>query len=348
VSVHAYFAEKETLLDLFQDWPDHMGVVALLEETEGHHISLYHVEETDRVLGRLCRRLALPPEELILVSPEGVGPEAPDHPRVRIRFSEDREVLELIRRQRDLPERARDYRVNFEYVRDQGLGTGLDADLNPITPDGEEPLVFSPIPRPSGPKSAWGRWADTLEGGDQEEEPGRVASEDRFRPADGAGEDLASFDVPVDPDRTRDYRVLAGEIRARGALLELRLRGAGRGREEVRTAPVMGFRDDLSDFLLPSDAFEPGEDGAGVCLELPRDLFPDGMIGQVGALPRHARIALTPWGARVRPDPGPFGLIRPWLTRPVLIGLGLLLLAALLVGLIGPLADGSPPAGTGG
>ncbi len=349
MSVHAYFAEKESLLDLFQDWPDHMGVVALLEETEGHHISLYHAEETDRVLGRLCRRLGLPPEELVLISPEGVGPSAPDHPRVRIRFSEDREVLELILRQRDLPERARDYRINFEYVREQGLGTGLDADLNPITPDGEEPLVFSPIPRHSGPKSAWGLWADTLEGDNQEEEgPGQTTPEDRFRPADGAGEDLASYDVPADPDRTRDYRVLPGEIRLRGAQLELRLSGAGRRREEVRTAPVLGFRDDLSDFLLPPDAFESGGDGAGVCLELPRDLFPDGMIGRGGPLPRHARIAFSPWGVRVRPDPGPFGLIRPWLTRPVLIGLGLLLLAALIGGALGPLVGGSPPAGTGG
>lgn len=327
MSVHAYFAEKETLLDLFQDWPDHMGVVALLEETEGHHISLYHAEETDRVLGRLCRRLVLPPEELILVSPEGVGPSAPGHPRVRIRFSEDREILELIRRQRDLPERARDYRINFEYVREQGLGTGLDADLNPITPDGEEPLVFSPIPRPEKTGSAWGRWF----GEEKEEDPPGVGApaeraepEPRFDPDDMVGEDLACHDVPCDPEQAQGYRIIHGQMRVRGPVVELSLDGRGRPRGQARSLQPIGFRDDLSDFLLPPEAFEPDGNGTGVLMEMPRDLFPAGLIGRGGPAPRHVRVAITPWGVRVRPSPGLAGLVRPWRT------LLLTLLAALL------------------
>lgn len=324
MTVHAYFAEKEALLDLFQDWPDHMGLTVLLEEADGHHISLYHEEERERVLVRLCRRLHLPPEDLVLISPEGVGPEAPGHPRVRIRFSEDREVLDLIRRQRDLPERARDYRINFEYVRDQGLGTGLDANLNPITPDGEEPLVFSPIPRPAGrtAERGWRVEADPDEAG---EAPGGQ-TEPRFSPEQGE-EDLAVYDVPADPERVRGFRVLSGEVRVRGAVIELRL-GRGLRREEVRPSQVLGFRDDLTDFLLPGDVFD--EATGPVCVELPRASFPPTLPGRGGSAPRHVRIAITPWGVRVRPTPGLTGLIRPWLTGPVLIGLGLSLLAALL------------------
>lgn len=311
-----------------------MGLTVLLEETEGHHISLYHEEERDRVLVRLCRRLGLPPEELVLISPDGVGPGAPEHPRVRIRFSEDREVLDLIKRRRDLPERARDYRINFEYVRDQGLGTGLDADLNPITPDGEEPLVFSPIPRPAERASEGGWRAEAAR--EQEQEPGEQAVSARFIPEAG-DEDLAVYDVPADPERVKAYRVLSGEIRLRGAAVELRL-SRGFRLEDVRPSQLLGFRDDLTDFLLPEDVFEGGE--APICVELPRDAFPPVLLGRGGAAPRHARIAITPWGVRVRPTPGLTGLVRPWLTRPVLIGLGLTLLAALLAG-----ATGLIPAG---
>lgn len=327
MTVHAYFAEKEALLDLFKDWPDHMGLTVLLEETEGHHISLYHEEERDRVLVRLRHRLGLPPEELVLISPEGVGPEAPEHPRVRIRFSEDREVLDLIRRRRDLPERARDYRINFEYVRDQGLGTGLDADLNPITPDGEEPLVFSPIPKPAE-RGGEGGWR--AEAGGDEPEPLREQPDGpRFAPEPGE-EDLAVYDLPADPEQVRSYRVLNGSLRRSGAVVQLRP-GRRSGAEERRPSHVLGFRDDLTDFLLPEGVFEGS--GSEICVELPLDAFPPALLGGGGAAPRHARIVITPWGVRVRPTPGPIGLIRPWLTRPVLIGAALL--AALLAGVTG-------------
>ena len=330
MSVHAYFAERETLLDIFPDWPAEMGVVVLLEDVEGHHVSLFHQEESDRILGRLCRRLHLSPDDLILISPEGVGPEGSGHPRVRIRFSEDREVLDLLRYQKDLPERAHDYRINFEYIRDQGLGTGLDADLNPIPPDGEEPLVFLPIPPSMDMEDKWEAWVDP------EEEPPApevdpVPSEERFQPFEDEGEDLAAYDVPASPDQVRNYRVMMGEISLQGESLELRLSDRRRKNVEIRAVQPIGFRDDLSDFLLAADVFDAREDGTDVRLRLPGNFFPPDMMRMVGSLPRAVRIGSTPWGIRVRPISGLTGLLLPWVSRPLPVGLGLCFSLALLM-----------------
>jgi hypothetical protein len=332
LTVHAYFAEKETLLEVFDTWPDEMGAIVLLEDDEGHHISLYHEEEADRILGRLGHRLGIPHEELILVSPEGVGPPAEGHPRVRIKFSDDREIIDLIGLQRDLPERARDYRVNFEYVRDQGLGTGLDADLNPITPEGEEPLVFTPIPRASHrPAQKEIGWGDI---GPDAPAPFPLA------PQASEEEDLSCFDVPAAPDLVREYRIFDGTAMIRSDMVVLRPSGAGR--DQPREVPVLGFRDDLSDILLPADALDPDESGALPALTLPLRSLPEGLV-QATPFPRRVRISVTPWGVRVRPVTGLLGLISPQPARVTLqVALALLLLmnVGLAVGLGAGLLSG--------
>jgi hypothetical protein len=344
VSLHAYFAERETLQDVFPDWPDRMGAAVLLEESEGHHIALYHLEEAERLLGRLCARTGLSPEEIVIVSPEGQGPSGEGHPRVRIRFSEDREILDLLGHTRDLAERARDYRLNFEYVRDQGLGTGLDADLNPITPDGEERLVFTPLPTRAQRKSATGWRSEAgLEGEDEDApEDGAVdGAMDRFRPVEGGDEDLICYDVPAIPDQVGAYRILTGDMRVRGGVVQLRPAGSRFRSEEVRPGQLLGFRDDLSDVLLPADLFEAPPESAGLCVELERGAFPEGFLGYGGASPRQVRIAVTPWGARVRPTPGLTGLILPWLGRNTMLGFLAVLLLSLLLSLIFPSLSGS-------
>lgn len=345
MSLHAYFAERETLQDLFPDWPDRMGAAVLLEETDGHHIALYHKEEAERLLGRLCARTGLSPEEIVIVSPEGQGPSGEGHPRVRIRFSEDREILDLVGHSRNLAERARDYRLNFEYVRDQGLGTGLDADLNPITPDGEEPLVFTPIPTRAERQSATGWRSEAgLDAGD--EAGSEAEGQERFRPVEGGDEDLLCYDVPATPDQVRSYRILKGDLRVRGGVVQLRPVGNRFRAEEVRPGQLIGFRDDLSDFLLPSELFEPPEEGAGLCVELERGAFPEGYLGDGGAAPRRVRIAVTPWGARVRPTPGLIGLLLPWAGRNMVAGFLAALLLSFSVFLIlpDPTGAGNGPA----
>lgn len=330
--MHAYFAEKETLLEVFDTWPDQMGAIVLLEDEEGHHISLYHKEEADRVLGRLGHRLGLPREELILVSPEGVGPPAEGHPRVRIKFSDDREIVDLIGLQKDLPERARDYRINFEFVRDQGLGTGLDSDLNPITPEGEAPLVFTPIPRepprPAPREVAWGEIG--------EEPP------DPFPAAPEAQEDLSCFDVPSAPDLMREYLILDGTAMIRGDMVVLRPSGAGRF--PSREVPVLGFRDDLSDLLLPADALDLDDQGARPALSLPLRSLPEGLL-QATPIPRRVRISVTPWGVRVRPVTGLLGLLSSQPARlmgQVALTLLLLLNIGLAVGVGAELLSSGP------
>lgn len=336
--MHAYFAEKETLLEVFDAWPDQMGAVILLEEEgDGHNISLYHEEEADRMLSRLGQRLGLSRDELILVSPEGVGPAAEGHPRVRIKFSDDRGILDLISHRPDLPERARDYKINFEYVRDQGLGTGLDSDLNPITPEGEAPLIFTPIPKepPRGSREevAWGEIEDEAP---SPPDPG-------FRPTPDPSEDLVCVDVPAAPDLLRGYRVLEGVIRVRKDRVLIQPRG--HAPSEVREVPVTGFRDDLSDLLLPADALEGADEGRPPVLSVPTLAIPEGLLGPT-PVPRRVRISVTPWGVRVRPVRGVLGLLSAWPARGV--GLALLaLLLALNVGLLLTLSGAPLPAPSG-
>lgn len=345
--MHAYFAEKETLLEVFDAWPDQMGVVVLLEEEgDGHNVSLYHAEEQDRVLSRLGHRLGLPRDELILISPEGVGPAADGHPRVRIKFSDDRKILDLLGHQKTLPERARDYKINFEYVRDQGLGTGLDSDLNPITPEGEAPLVFTPIPKEPvrAPRDdlAWGEIGeeDLVSDG---EEPTRTEPTSAFPDPPAAEEDLGCFDVPAAPELVRGYRVLDGTVRALGRHALIRPRGHGRDVAGPKEVTPLGFRDDLSDLLLPPDALDPTPTEASDALALPLappvlaiplDALPEGFLGPT-PVPRRVRVSATPWGVRVRPYPGLAGLITARPVGPALFAVAALLLLTALALLAG-------------
>lgn len=320
MSVHAYFAEKEQLLDVFDDWPVGMGVTALLEDDTGYHLSLYHVEEGERVLDRLCTRMSLTSEDVVIVSPEGVGPEGKGFARVKIRFSEDREILDLIAKRRSLPERARDYRINYEYARDQGLEGSFDAPPDPNNPD--EDLVFTPIP----PKR--------LDPPEQEDGAvTRAPRPDRFTPDLDLEEDLGAFDVPAGPEIVAAYRIRPGQMRVIGSVVEIRVMPAGRAGVEIREMEPIGFRDDLSDLLLGPEAGTEPPEATGLCLHLPRDAFPEEFLGRGGAAPRQVRIASTPWGVRVRPVPGPYGLCRPWL-RHALIAALVGLLVALTAGIL--------------
>jgi hypothetical protein len=320
LSVYAYFAEKEQLLDVFDDWPVGIGVAALLEDDTGYHLSLYHVGEGERVLDRLCTRMNLTRDEVVIVSPEGVGPLGDGFARVKIRFSEDREIMDLIAKRRGLPERARDYRINFEYARDQGLEGSFDATPDPNNPD--EDLVFTPIPpkRSDPPEPEDGAVA-------------RAPRPDRFTPDLDVEEDLGAFDVPAGPEIVTTYRIRPGQMRVIGSVVEIRVLPAGRSGLEIRDVEPIGFRDDLSDLLLGPEAGAEPPEATGLRLHLPRNAFPEDFLGRGGAAPRQVRIASTPWGVRVRPVPGLYGLFRPWL-RPALLGLAVSLLLALAVGIV--------------
>jgi hypothetical protein len=335
LSVYAYFAEKEQLLEVFDDWPGGMGVAALLEDDTGYHLSLYHLEERDRVLDRLCTRMSLTPDEVVIVSPEGVGPDGDGFARVKIRFSEDREIMDLIAKRRTLPERARDYRVNFEYARDQGLEGSCDALTDPDSPEGD--LVFTPIPpKPVDPPEGRAPLRD---------ETPPAPRPDRFTPEFDTEEDLSAFDVPAGPELAGTYRIRSGQMRVLGAVVQIRVLPSGRAGMEIREVEPIGFRDDLSDLLLGPEAGVDPPEATGLRLDLPRDAFPEDFLGRGGAAPRQVRIASTPWGVRVRPVPGLYGLLRPW-ARPALIGLSVGLLLALVAGLALPPAsgpDGAPP-----
>jgi hypothetical protein len=339
LSLHAYFAEKDQLLEVLDDWPGGMGVAVLLEEDTGYHMSLYHVDEREKVLDRLCTRMNLTRDEMVIVSPEGVGPSGEGFARVKIRFSEDREIMDLIAKRRSLPERARDYRINFEYARDQGLDGSFDAQGDP-----DEDLTFAPIPpkRKENPEAGQDEAGWFEDGG----APPRGRPE-RFVPERETEEDLTSFDIPAGAEVSDSYRVRSGQMRVVGDLVEIRVLPAGRAGIEIREVEPIGFRDDLSDVLLGPEAGTAPPEGAGLRLHLPRDAFPADFLGRGGAAPRRVRIASTPWGVRVRPVPGVYGLFRPWL-RPFLIGMTATLLLALAAGLIGlspsPVATGFGPA----
>jgi len=341
LSLYAYFAEKEQLLEVFDDWPGGMGVAALLEDDTGYHLSLYHVEERERVLDRLCVRMGLSPEDLVIVSPEGVGPSGDGFARVKIRFSEDREIMDLIAKRRSLPERARDYRINFEYARDQGLEGSFDAPPDPDSQDAD--LVFTPIPpkrtETSGPAAP------------EPVDPADPASPDRFSPGRfsperDTEEDLTTFDIPAGPELAGAYRVRTGRMRVLRDLVEIRLLPAGRAGVEIREVEPIGFRDDLSDVLLGPEAGTDPPSATGLRLHLRRDAFPTDFLGRGGAAPRQVRVAMTPWGVRVRPVPGVYGLLRPWL-RATLIGLTMSLLFALAAGILGLTPDGGGTRDTG-
>jgi hypothetical protein len=111
----AFFLNSNELSDFFPGWPMPMHLALCLRDDGSCQMVVYREEEGRRFLPRLQRVLALRLSEICFV------PEISGLPSRKLLFSEEKQLLALVKGHPELLEEAVDYSDNFSFALEEGL-----------------------------------------------------------------------------------------------------------------------------------------------------------------------------------------------------------------------------------
>lgn len=105
----------QDMRQVFDDWPPHMNLAVCLREDGNCSMLVFRDEEGSRILPRLRRTLGLSMSEIT------VFPKTDGFPTRKLLFSEEKQLLSLVRNTPEIVEEAADYSINYRYAVDEGM-----------------------------------------------------------------------------------------------------------------------------------------------------------------------------------------------------------------------------------
>ena len=271
----AYFFDASDLGSVFEDWPEEVGLVLCLDDAGTCEMLLHHREEGRTVLRKAGALLDRGPGEFAVV------PAVEGYPTRRVLFSDEQKLLALVEDEDDLAEMAADYLINYHFEKDRKARERREkeaarAAVQKTPARSSEPFFWRPRlhlsevrakrqPRPKAPEIPQG-----------------------YVPAEAISEVECFF--------------AEGELRIgrRGVRLALAPELVDI-KTCTRLVQEVGFRDDLSRFVLPRKAVEGWQPGEPLVIDIPEERFPAGLRARFSGAARVAEVTITAQGVFVAP-----------------------------------------------
>lgn len=253
----AYFLDAEDLCDVFVGWPREIDLALCLDDSGRCELVVFHRDESSTILLRVSEVLGRDFGSFC------VTPEVEGHPTRRVLFSEEQDMMSLIRSAPRLTEIAEDYLINYRFAVEEGLDTDLLTTgarrAEATAAQGDAPVEGDAAGAPSVPEAP----AD------------RVTSAAQF------------------PERAA-VEVQKGHI-------YLTLNDGVPLSDHLEIAPAaLTVSGDGSGFLIEDGALAAWDRTGGALLDLPASAFPGPLAGQLRGA-RHARIDRADDGIVVTP-----------------------------------------------
>ena len=109
------FLAAEELQQIFETWPHSMRVAVCLKEDGDGRLIVFHDDEGTLLLPRVRRALGPSVTEI------AASPNTPGFETRRLRFSEEKRILTLVRNSPEVVEEAKDYSINYAFAVEEGL-----------------------------------------------------------------------------------------------------------------------------------------------------------------------------------------------------------------------------------
>ena len=322
----AYFVSRAVLTGLFEDWPERMRLVVMMEKDPDGGVSgenrmvLFHESQADGILARLAREAECDVSEI------RVAPAVPDLPEGSV-FSgwepgpnDEKWILGQVRTRRSLEEEALDLGLTIEFAQSEGIDPStLMSSTNEEAGQKDRPSWKTalegignllPAPPPELPKpSAVPRSLRV--------EPPVVAPTGTYVPVPAAPP--ATFVKPTvlnmeeepeepevlgyfspSPDVLSGCTISLGKVRSSDDdLLFEMLDAQGKPVPETMAPMATMIGEDLCSFLLPPGLSRNWRPQMGLTLRLPTGMLPAGYAQAITA-GSVVRIASTPWAVHLR------------------------------------------------
>ncbi|KAF0674657.1 hypothetical protein [Profundibacterium mesophilum] len=115
----AYFLDAEDLGDVLVGWPREIDLALCLDDSGRCELVVFHRAESGTILLRVAQVLGR------AFGTFCVTPEVEGHPTRRMLFSEEQDMMGIIRGAPRLAEIAEDYLINYRFAVEEGLDTDL-------------------------------------------------------------------------------------------------------------------------------------------------------------------------------------------------------------------------------
>lgn len=226
----AYFFDASDLGSVFEEWPAEIGLVLCLDDAGTCEMLLHHREEGRAVLRKAGALLERGPGEFAVV------PAVEGYPTRRVMFSDELKLLALVEDEDDLAEMAADYLINYQFEKDRKARERREAEVARARAATQKQPARSSEPF---------YWRPRLHLSEVRE---------KARPKPKASEIPQGY-VPAEAISEAECFFAEGALRIgrRGVRLELAPELVDI-KTCTRLVQEVGFRDDLSRFVLPRKA----------------------------------------------------------------------------------------------
>lgn len=143
-----FLSTPEEASGIFSSWPAEMSFAVLADPEEGFTIVLFHRDQEAPILQRIARQRGLEEGAMRVV------PEVDGYPTIKIGVSRELRIQKMVEAEKDLPERAGDYLLNYNCAKDlspdeEYFGDDFaDPDVDDTVPDGPQDDHTSDRPLP--------------------------------------------------------------------------------------------------------------------------------------------------------------------------------------------------------
>lgn len=130
LKVFLHIFDHDRLSHLLGDWTPEIALAVAVSEEGAVHLQIHHVSETTTLPAVIVRRFGIQEGDLV------VSQDAPEALRLlvgdvrKVKFSEEKRLIDLVMARPALAEDAADYAINFSFAREEGIE---------IQPTGEAP-----------------------------------------------------------------------------------------------------------------------------------------------------------------------------------------------------------------
>jgi hypothetical protein len=267
LKVFLHIFDQDRLSHALGEWTPGISLAVAVSEEGAVHFQIHHVSEEASLPAMIVRRFGVGEGDLV------VSQDAPQTVRDivgevrKVRFSEEKRMLDLVLARPGLPEEAADYAINFAFSREEGIEVR---------------------PTPSSPEDAFGTF------------PEKLYLTDGFP---DAGLEVGLLHFRAERETMRWCGILRGRSRATEDGLLLICGGAdgaadGDGPEPIRIDEVH-HREDLSEFIAPRAEISGWRHPDAFSVLIDWDLLPPGLRDHAG---RAVSVRLSPWWMAFSPD----------------------------------------------
>ncbi len=274
----AYFFDASDLGSVFEEWPEEIGLVLCLDDAGTCEMLLHHREEGRAVLRKAGALLERGPGEFAVVPPvEG-------YPTRRVMFSDEQKLLALVEDEDDLAEMAADYLINYHFEKDRKARERREKEA--------VRALAAAMPKRPARSSEPFYWRPRLHLSEVRE---------KARPKPKAPEIPQGY-MPAEALSEAECFFAEGALRIgrRGVRLELAPELVDI-KTCTRLVQEVGFRDDLSRFVLPRKSVAGWQPGEPLVIDIPEERFPAALRARFSGVARVAEVTVTAQGVFVAP-----------------------------------------------